>query len=443
MSTQRTSLASTANAVSLDTLSGAQKFNDRQAETPALARAEVVDRFSDDPGTINRIKKILTTTSRGVPAEYENAWHWAGAWVAENGVTLPPDTTELRSLRNWFCYQVNSFKKGRLSDISRSLLEHYNIDLALYRAPNTGRGTMLDDDAMVNEMLKLHSTTGSFTPQADAAPELLEWQRRLLECFMARGTSGRMRTIASKLPGFSFGAWLRPGEAPVPTSQDSWWATAQAFKVATAKCPAFRGVIDTNTPKHLATWATDQITAASSGRLSPRQRGELLTIGILTTHEHKRSAERAEALMVVRAELGAANSSQHDRDLNTFLGTALLVRLIGRSADLKEIYSTLGITPIQYSRILQSLAPVLARIADLQDLHRLNMARQLYKENPLEFNSARSGRELPDHIYQDQPKVAGARLKALVDLLLEARETLRAVNVRQTGINRKGNLSAH
>jgi len=125
------------------------------------------------------------------------------------------------------------------------------------------------------------------------------------------------------------------------------------------------------------------------------------------------------------------------------LGTALLVRLIGRSADLKEIYSTLGITPIQYSRMLQALAPILARISDLQDLHRLNMARQLYKENSLEFNSARSGRELPDHIYQDQPKVAGARLKALVDLLIEARETLRTVNVRQTGINRKGNLSAH
>ncbi|MDP3830476.1 MAG: hypothetical protein Q8Q47_04345, partial [Ignavibacteriaceae bacterium] len=311
------------------------------------------------------------------------------------------------------------------------------------RAPNTGRGTMLDDDAMVSEMLKLHSTTGSFNPQVDAAPELLEWQRRLLECFIARGTSGRMRAIASKLPGFSFGSWLRPGEAPVPSSQDSWWATAKAFKLATATCPAFRGVIDTNTPKHLATWASDQITAASSGRMSPRQRGELLSIGVLSTQEHKRSAERAEALLVARAELGAASPSQHDRDLNTFLGTALLVRLIGRNADLKEIYSTLGITPIQYSRVLQALAPILARIAALQDLHRLNLARQLYRENALEFNRARSGRELPEHVYKNQPKVAGERLKALVDLLLEARETLRAVNVRQTGINRKGNLSAH
>lgn len=84
------------------------------------------------------VRKALQTKAQGVPALYANAWEWAAAWIASNGVTLPPDTSEYRSLRNWFCYQVSNFKKKKLSPQSEELLQRYGIDLSLYRADNTG-----------------------------------------------------------------------------------------------------------------------------------------------------------------------------------------------------------------------------------------------------------------------------------------------------------------
>lgn len=432
------------SAVSLDALTGAQQIHDHHEATATPLPALVsLDRFAEDHGTINRVKKILSTSSRGVPAQYENAWHWAGDWVAKNGVTLPPDTTQLRSLRNWFCYQVNMFKKDRLSDVSRELLDHYKIDLSLYRAPNTGRGTLLDDEAMIQVMLMLHTNTGSFNPQADAEPVLLEWQRRLIERYTARGTSARMRAIESKLPGFRFAFWLRPGKFPVPTSHHSWWTTVQAFRLATVNCPAFRGVLDKSTPMHLSAWATEQISAAAAGKLSPRQRGELLSIGILSNHEHKRSTQREEALRVARVAAGATETSgQRDRDLNSFLGTALLVRLLRRNASLTDIYSTLGITPHQYSRLLTPLRPIHGPLIELGELNRLNRARQLYHDNSLKFDTARALSDLPESIFEGIPKLACQRLKSLVGLLFEAREILRSTNVRQTIVKRDATLTA-
>lgn len=420
-------------AVSLDTLNGAQLIANEAAFGKAahLVRHSV-EAKSVDAAVATRVQKILTTRSTGVPAEFESAWHWAGAWVKAHGVTLPPDTTELRSLRNWFCYQVNMFKKRKLSAKSLARLEHHQIDLALYRAPNTGRGTLMDDQGMVESLQQIHSTTGSYNLAADTDEEMLSWQRRLMTNFFARGRSARMREIEASLAGFKFGAWLRPGDAPVPTSQDSWWSTAQSFELTTANAPAFRGVVDKRTPEQLAVWATQQISAAAAGKISPRQRGELLSLGILATQEHLRTGEREKALLEARSANGQSHRTNRERDLKTFLGAALLARLLYRQAGMLEIYSALGITPHQYSRLMTALQPLQEKLRLMVDMNRLRDVRKVYKANSEIFDAVRSFEDLPEVIFCDHAKGAAKRTVVLAKLLIEVREIIKFHDVRQT-----------
>ena len=101
------------------------------------------------PALAKHINKALQTKSEGIPAEFESAWAWAAHWVKENGMTLPPDTSYYRSLRNWFCYKVAMHKKCTLSKKSSQLLASYGIDLSKYRADNTGRGQRMDDNFFI------------------------------------------------------------------------------------------------------------------------------------------------------------------------------------------------------------------------------------------------------------------------------------------------------
>lgn len=342
-----------------------------------------------------RIAKILNTKSHGIPDHYENAWHWAGVWVAEHGVTLPPDTNEYRSLRNWFCFQVDSFKKNRVSAKSRQLLAKYNIDLSLYRAPNTGRGELLDDQAMIDALLLHFEITGSYDLPSEADPMLLEWQRRLLDGYRSRGTSTRMRAIESQMPGFCFGLWMRPDETPILKGQLSWWRSAQEFRALTVNFPAFRGVIDKRTPAHLLAWASDQISSAVAGKLSSRQRGEMISLGLLATQEHIRTKSREEALLQARQSAGQMiKYGYRERDLKSFLGVALLIRLLCRNAPLVDIYSTLAIKPHQFTRIQTGLKLMMVPLLGAGSNESLSHLRELYREFPEEFDGARDAHDL-------------------------------------------------
>lgn len=54
----------------------------------------------------------------------------AAAWVERNGMTLPPDTPQHRSLRNWFCFKLNQYKKNALGAANEALLAQYGLDFS-------------------------------------------------------------------------------------------------------------------------------------------------------------------------------------------------------------------------------------------------------------------------------------------------------------------------
>lgn len=375
----------------------------------------------------NRVTKILTTRSTGVPARFENAWHWAADWIATHGVTLPPDTTEYRSLRNWFCYQVNMNKKGQLSQRSRELLSHYGIDLSQYRASNTGRGELLDDERMIRKMRELHAISGSYDLPAEADPELVEWQRRLLEAMRSRGTSARMRAIEQELPGLRIATWLGPLDKPIPAEQLPWWDTAQAFRTATRECPAYRGDVDPRTPDALASWAREQADAARRGQLTPRQKGELMSLGVLATSTHERSRQRHAALKMAREATGAAHPNSHERDMRTFLGAALLVRLLAREAPLIDLYSTLAITPSQYERMALALREITPEILRCSNLKQLGAVRSFYQLHREAFDRAGHISGVPESIFAGQPPF----MRQLADIVMQCRAIMRRLEIRQ------------
>lgn len=389
------------------------------------------------PSIRNRIVKILTTVAGGVPPQFDNAWHWASAWVLQNGVTLPPDTNEYRSLRNWFCYQVNMHKKGTLSARSQKLLNQYGIDLSQYRAPNTGRGELLDDNIMLGRLRLHHEITGSYDLPPDGDAELIEWQSRLLQCYVNRGTSARMRAIEAQLKGFSFGLWMRPNETPIPSCQLGWWARASEFRAASRDFPAFRGRIDPRMPRHIATWGSDQISDALAHKITTRQRGELIALGLLTIKEHARSKEREIALSKARQALSEVaitpNSllGRRERDLKTFLGVTLLARLLQRNAPLHDIYSSLSIPPAQFEKVRKALEPAALPLIKQSDKHVLSELRSLYRSNAPAFDGAHSVQELPASLYEGLTANQKDRVVLLANLLLEVRDTMRQIGVRQ------------
>lgn len=399
------------------------------------------------PSLSRRTKKLLSTRSRGVPPQYANAWHWAGEWVKTHGVTLPPDTSEYRSLRNWFCYQVNMHKNNKLSPRSRELLAKHGIDLSLYRAPKTGRGQLLDDKALVMQLRHHHKITGSYDLTEQAEEELLMWQRRLLQAYLSRGTSERMQAIAAQLPGFRYGLWMRPDDKPVPRSQMGWWYRAADFRSATRECPAFRGRVDPRTPVYLASWAREQIEAAGRKQLSSRQRGELISLGLLPSGEVHRSKEREVALAQARESLMTPASAQphfgrRERNLKTFLGTTLLARLLQRNAPLRDIYSSLLISPMQFERVRTAIAMITVALVSLASRHALRDVRGAYQLHSTAFDAAASADDLAEDVFEHLPAAQADRARRLAAVLLEVREQMRVINVRQ-GLPAAAQLQSH
>jgi len=378
------------------------------------------------------IDKALHTKSQGIPPEFTDAWAWASAWVKENGVTLPPDTSYYRGLRNWFCYQVNMNKKNKLSKRSVDLLTKYNIDLSKYRADNTGRGHRMDDDFFVQALRQHHATHGTYDLNADSSPDLQQWQTRLIDSYRANGTSTRMRNIALQLPGFKYGQWLRPGEPPVPSSQYSWWARAAEFRIATQDCPAFRGRIDLATPAYLREWASEQIGLAGKRLLSPRQRGELMTLNLIARAEHRLSQQKSVALAVARgSNIVTQHFGKRERDVKTFLGATLLAHLLRSNAELTTIYSTLSIAPAQFARMREALVPLMLQIVSLSTRTNLHTLRKIYRDFNEEFESLRNVGELPSAAYESLRPTHAKRIEQLASVILQVRDAMRRINVRQ------------
>lgn len=394
------------------------------------------------PAVAKYINKAIHTKSEGIPHEFANAWAWASDWVKKNGVTLPPDTSYYRGLRNWFCYQVNMHKKNKLSAKSRALLAAHGIDLSQYRADNTGHGHRMDDDFFIKLLRQHHATSGTYDLNADSSPDLQLWQSRLLDSYRAGGTSTRMRHIAMQLPGFTYGYWLRPGEPAVPSNQYSWWARAAEFRIATQDCPAFRGRIDLATPAHLREWASEQISLAGSRTLSPRQRGELMTLNLIARAEHRMSQRKSVALAAAR---GTNTVTQHfgkrERDVKTFLGATLLAHLLRSNAELTTIYSALSIAPGQFAKMRDALAPLMLQIVSLSTKTNLHTLRKIYRDFNEEFESLRNIGELPCAAYASLRPTQAKRIEQLANVILQVRDVMRRINVRQDLPRAAGSLT--
>ena len=381
---------------------------------------------------LNQVNKALQTSSQGIPPEFANAWEWAAHWVRANGVTLPPDTSHYRGLRNWFCYQVNRYKKNQLSAKSRVSLAAYGIDLSKYRAENTGRGERMNDDLYVQALRQHFVEHGTYNLHENCGAGLLQWQTRLLNSYTARGTSTRMRHIAVQLTGFAFGQWLRPGEPSIPDEQLDWWTHAAEFQLATQDCPAFRGRIDPATPRHLRTWALAQITLADRRSLSPRQRGELLSLNLLARPAHRMSQRKSAELARARgAQTARPPFGERERDLKTFLGATLLAHLLRSNAKLTAIYSTFCITPAQFARIRNALTPLMLQIVSLSTKTNILGLRKTYRLHSSTFDALQCATELPSEAYEAFRPSKAKRIEQLAAVILQIRDAMRRIDVQQ------------
>ena len=111
-------------------------------------------------GHARKVLKVMRTRSSGVPLKYANAFEWAREWSQAHGMTLPPDTDEFRSLRNWFCYKLNQFKNDKLGPKNEALLAHYGLDFSQYEALNTGKGERPSDRLFAQELAQRKQDLG-------------------------------------------------------------------------------------------------------------------------------------------------------------------------------------------------------------------------------------------------------------------------------------------
>lgn len=347
-----------------------------------------VPAFGESPESIaKRAAKLASTSAQGVPPTYASSFEWAEAWVRENGVTLPPDTPQLRSLRNWFCYKMSQFKKGALSDENRRLLAEHGIDLSLYEAPNTGSGKSLPEREMVAKLRAWREAKGTYDLTDEADPTLVHWQRKLCGGFELRGRSGRMREIEAQLEGFDIARWVRPDGRGAVTNP-AWWEMADQWREQSEETPAYRGDLDPLTPPDLAEWAQKQ--AANPRRLNSRQVGELISLGLLPDRDRARQKVREAATMVVRKPSREAMDGYRyrERNLDAYLGTCLLLRMIVKRAPLQDVYATLAITPTAHRQLMDALAPILEDIETYCTPSMLTLARSAPSVGPEALNMA-------------------------------------------------------
>lgn len=317
--------------------------------------------------TLHRVAKTANTFSAPIPAQFDgDAYAWAGAWVAENGMTLPPDTNEYRSLRNRFCWWLQCWKKGTLKEKHLSQFALHGIDFSHYRATNTGTTTRDDDAAQLAYLRKRHQECGTYDLDHSAPSHVLKWQENVLNSFYASGRTTGCERVEKALPGLNLGRWRKPVSSWVDAP--AWWEEAAAFRRQNAWTPAFRGTLHPNTPPQLADWARRQQHLALDGRrgdLSPGQRGELIDLGILDNASQRsvnKAREQARSVLGVPARLTAV-----DRHLDAFLGAACFVLMVARERPLLAMCREFATAPHSIEELLAAAAPELAQLCAFGD----------------------------------------------------------------------------
>ncbi|WP_137921275.1 hypothetical protein [Hydrogenophaga sp. 2FB] len=284
-------------------------------------------------------------SSLPMPSHYGSKFDWAADFVRDHGMTLPPDTPELRSLRNWFCFKLNQFKKGTLGESNIAQLARYGLDFSRYEATNTGKGHRSPDADLIDALRAWHQLTGGYDLSNSSPDELIEFQRLLQDTFSVRGYTERARKIEASLEDFRIPLWRHAGQDPVDAEEARWWKMADYYVTSTKKTPAYLGVVHPEAEALAADWAVEQIGRAP--RLTRMQRGFMRGQGLMIDTTMRRVNKRREADRQVRAgvSLDQPIYGLKDRRLDSFLGICMYFRMLLTSSSDKEIMSAFGIDP--------------------------------------------------------------------------------------------------
>jgi hypothetical protein len=326
--------------------SHASEVTSRNATEGFTPSSESISRLRKTPGLTKRIANAVSTTSLPIPQQFNGSrLEWAADWCKSNGVTLPPDTSEYRSLRNWFCFQLQRWKKNKHTcDEALTLLEA-GIDFAKYRAPNTGKAIMEPDEVYMKLLVAWKLEHGSFDLTADAPPDLQTWQKKTLTRFYVAGRSERLKKFESQVPGFRFALWRAPHEKPFSRGLLDWMNDARAFELAAGTTPAFRGNFDPRMDPKLVEWGKRQQEHCEMFRIPPRMRGVLHDLSILINRSEIAQNTARETLLAAERDYAPSKIGGSDRRLSSFLGAALFARKVHRSASDLELMTTFAISP--------------------------------------------------------------------------------------------------
>lgn len=321
-----------------------------------------------------------------MPARFANKFEWAASFVQEHGMTLPPNTPELSSLRNWMCFKLNQFKKGTLGEDSIQMLEHYGLDFSRYEATNTGKGHRRPDAEVINALLAWRERTGSLDLSADAPEDLVRAHRLQTDTFSARGLTDRARKIEAEVPGLRIPLWRRHGQAPLTSADLKWWAAAYEYADLTRDTPAFLGVVHPDAPLAAAQWALQQLDHAD--QLTGLKRGFMVGQGLLVNRAGRERSKRREAdLWVSRGvSLDEPEYGVKDRRLDSFLGICMYARMLETKANDKEVMAAFGINPSGLALLKANVAPLFQGIP-LKTLQRVRLFYPDYGDQLLRFKA--------------------------------------------------------
>ena len=280
-----------------------------------------------------------------MPETFADKFEWAASWVRENGMSLPPDTPELRSLRNWFCFKLNQYKKNALGDRNIELLANHGIDFSEYEATNTGKGERTSDVVLVGELRQWHQTRGTYDLSPEASLLLHRSRTLLMEAYVARGRTDRARKLEHALPGFVIPLWRLTGQPAPGHDEIVWWVQAHRFEEATLETRAYLGVLHPDTDSVSAEWARKQLANVSN--LKPLQRGFLVGVGLGADWTQRRIHQRREADLAASKGMSLSQPTYRTKDkrLTTFLGVCMYLRSCSVKASDKEVMAAFGITP--------------------------------------------------------------------------------------------------
>ena len=291
------------------------------------------------------------TRSQGLPSEYANPFEWAQAWVEDNGMTLPPNTSEYRSLRNWFCFKLNQWKKERLGEKNEALLAVYGLDFSQYEALKTGRGNRHSDIQMIEMLRAWKARRNTYDLSHEASADLLDWQARLIDRFSDDGASRRIKDILETIPDLHIGLWRRPGDPPASDIDKAWWSKATEYELLAISMAPHQGEQHPMMPEDMQQWASQQVTQTSS--VPTRAMGWMRGIGLVVNQTRIRvGKKRLSASLEKRGgEAYLRGYGTEDRRISTMKGALAAIRMLTYGSSDKAMCIQFDLVPAQVVKI--------------------------------------------------------------------------------------------